>query len=145
MIEKIVFGGGSFWLLQNKFDKLEGVISTLVGYSGGDSIFPKFNDVAQGGTGHIEVIEILYDTSIISFQKVCELFFSSHNFSEEESADFSHYKSIIFYQNLEQQELLKKFIGKLEGLGDIVTELKPPTTFYVAEENHQKYIQKKFG
>ena len=145
MIEKIVFGGGSFWLLQNKFDKLNGIISTLVGYSGGLSILPKFNDVAQCGTGHIEVIEILYDTNIVSFQKVCELFFSSHNFSEEESRDFSHYKSIIFYQNEEQQELSEKFIEKLRGLGDIVTEIRPPTTFYVAEENHQKYIEKKFG
>lgn len=149
-IEKATFGAGCFWGVEESFRKLPGVTSTAVGYEGGTLENPTYEDVCTGKTGHAEVLEIEFDKSKISYEKLLETFFNVHDpttFNRQGPDIGTQYRSIILFHNIEQEKLARETIEKLEKTGKykdkIVTEIKEASTFYRAEEYHQKYLHKR--
>ena len=143
--EKAVLAGGCFWGMQGLFRKLEGVISTRVGYSGGD--VP--NATYKNHGSHAESIEIIFNPEIISFRKILEYFFQIHDPTTENRQGNdrgSSYRSAIFYTNETQKEMADKTIEDVNesGLwpGAVVTEVKPAGAFWEAEPEHQDYLER---
>ena len=148
-IEKATFAAGCFWGIESAFCQIDGVISTMVGYSGGHTKDPSYEEVCTDKTGHAESVLIEFDPEILSYEKLLEIFWNIHDPTtlNRQGPDIgSQYRSIIFYHNEEQMNLALKIKDKLEKAGrfsrKIVTEIIPVTTFYKAEEYHQKYFQK---
>jgi methionine-S-sulfoxide reductase len=148
-LEKATFAGGCFWCMQHPFDELTGVISTAVGYTGGQKENPTYEEVCAGKTGHAEAIEIQYDSSQIAYSKLLDIFWKNINPTtlNKQFADVgTQYRTAIFYHNEEQKQLAEssKEEMDLSGIYDkpIVTEITPATTFYKAEKYHQKYYEK---
>ncbi len=141
------FAGGCFWCMEPPFDKLEGVISTTSGYTGGHKKNPTYEEVSSGGTGHAESVRVAYDPAKIDYQKLLEVFW--HNIDpttpNRQFCDRgSQYRSAIFYHNEEQKLLAlesKKAVEKLFK-EPIVTEILPAPEFYVAEDYHQDFYKK---
>lgn len=147
-LEKATFAGGCFWCMQPPFDSLKGVVSTTVGYTGGQKKNPTYEEVSSGATGHVEAIEILYDPAQITYSELLNVFWINIDptTSNQQFVDVgAQYRIVIFYHNEEQRRLAEESKAKLEKSGKfdkpIVTEIKPATTFYKAEEYHQKYYQ----
>ncbi|MBI3333966.1 peptide-methionine (S)-S-oxide reductase MsrA [Candidatus Pacearchaeota archaeon] len=151
MIQKATFGAGCFWSVQAAFDALAGVTKTEVGYMGGDETrFPKpsYAQVCTGETGYAEVVCIWYDDAKVAYQELLDVFWGSHDSTtrDRQGPDIgSQYRSLIFYYTPEQQKLAIESKKKMQQkLGKIVvTELAPATTFFKAEEYHQKYLVKR--
>jgi methionine-S-sulfoxide reductase len=148
-LEKATFAGGCFWCMQHPFDELTGVVSTAVGYIGGQKENPTYEAVCAGETGHAEAIEIQYDSSQITYSKLLDIFWKNINPTtlNKQFADVgTQYRTAIFYHNEEQKQLAEssKEEMDLSGIYDkpIVTEITPATTFYKAEKYHQKYYEK---
>ncbi len=148
-IERVAFGGGCFWCTEAVFLILKGVISVTPGYAGGNTENPTYEQVCLGNTGHAEVILIEYDPNVISFEKLIEVFFDSHNPTElnRQGNDVgTQYRSIILYMNEEQKKFAESYIKKLVDSGKyqkpIVTEILPLSKFYPAEEYHKEYYLK---
>src|SRR6266542_632186 len=141
------FAGGCFWCMEPPFDKLEGVISTTSGYTGGHKKNPTYEEVSSGVTGHAESLRVAYDPAKISYQKLLEVFW--HNIdpttpNQQFCDKGSQYRSAIFYHDEEQKRLAldsKKVVEKLLK-EPVVTEVLPATEFYVAEEYHQDFYKK---
>ena len=147
--ELATFALGCFWHVQEVFDDIPGVVSTTVGYSGGDLKNPTYYDVSSGKTGHAESIEVTFDPKKTSYEKLLDVFWSNHNATtlNRQGPDIgSQYRSIIFYHNEKQKKLAQKSLKKLEKSkkysNPIVTEIVSAKKFYEAEEYHQKYIAK---
>ncbi len=147
--EKATFGGGCFWCMQHPFEELRGVMSTTVGYTGGHKENPTYEEVCAGDTGHTEAIEILYDPSLINYSKLLDVFWKNIDpttLNKQFADDGTQYRTAIFYHNEEQKQLAESSKKEMEmsGIYDkpIVTEITPATTFYKAEEYHQKYYEK---
>ena len=147
--EKATFAGGCFWGMEKLFSETDGVVSTRVGYTGGHVKNPDYEAVCTGTTGHAEAIEITYDPSKLSFEKLLETFFSYHDpttLNRQENDIGTQYRSAIFYHDAAQEKLAKKTIELLTQAkvfkNKIVTEVKPAGDFYAAEDYHQKYLQK---
>ncbi|NIP31159.1 MAG: peptide-methionine (S)-S-oxide reductase MsrA [Candidatus Dadabacteria bacterium] len=147
--EKATFAGGCFWCMQPPFDRLEGVVKTTVGYSGGLEINPTYHEVASGRTSHAEAIEVIFDSEKISYEKLLETFWMNIDPTQANGqfADRgSQYRTAIFYHSEDQKEKALASKKKLEESGKfkdpIVTIIEPFKSFYVAEEYHQKYYQK---
>lgn len=147
--EKATFAGGCFWCMQHPFDQLEGVVSTAVGYTGGSTEHPAYEEVCSGRTKHAEAIEILYDPSRISYSALLEVFWRNIDPTaiDRQFADVgSQYRTAIFYHSEEQKKLAESSKKELEKSGKfnkpIVTEIVPASEFYKAEEYHQKYYEK---
>ena len=147
--ESAIFAGGCFWCMQPPFEKLKGVISTTVGYTGGHTKNPTYEDVSAGGTGHAESVRIVYDPEQIHYEDLLNVFW--HNIDpltpEAQFCDHGHqYRSAIFYQGEEQHRLAEASKQTLEEskrfTSPIVTEIVPASEFYPAEEYHQKYHEK---
>ena len=147
--ETAIFAGGCFWCMQPPFEKLKGVISTTVGYTGGHTKNPTYEDVSAGGTGHAESVRIVYDPEQIHYEDLLNVFW--HNIDpltpEAQFCDHGHqYRSAIFYQGEEQHRLAEASKQTLEEskrfTSPIVTEIVPASEFYPAEEYHQKYHEK---
>jgi peptide methionine sulfoxide reductase msrA/msrB len=145
-VEKAYFGGGCFWGVEYYFSKETGVKSVICGYMGGKIDSPTYEQVCQGDTDHIEIVEVTFNPKIINFEKLCQLFFEIHNPTEinRQGPDIGRqYQSIIFYTNKKQEEIAQKLITILENKGyKIATKLKPASKFWVAEIYHQNYYQK---
>lgn len=148
-IEKATFAGGCFWCMQHPFDELENVLSTVVGYTGGQKEDPTYEEVCGGETGHAEAIEILYDPSRISYSKLLDVFWRNIDPTtrNRQFADAgTQYRTAIFYHSEEQKRLAEASKSAMEKSGryekSIVTEITPATPFYQAEEYHQKYYSK---
>lgn len=148
-LAKATFAGGCFWCMEPPFDKLEGVISTTAGYTGGHEKDPTYQEVSAGGTGHAEAVQVVYDPEKISYSKLLEVFW--HNIDpitpNRQFCDVgSQYRTAIFYHNEEQQRLAEQSKEELEESDritqPIVTEIVPAEEFYVAEDYHQDYYQK---
>src|SRR3989338_3254924 len=146
--EKATFAAGCFWHVEETFRKIKGVLKTQVGYTGSDFKDPSYEDVCSDNTGHAEAIEIEFDSKVVSYNELLDVFWQSHDpcTLNRQGVDIgTQYRSAIFYQSEEQkkkavaskQELQKKFSNK------IVTEITKATDFYRAEEYHQKYLEKK--
>lgn len=144
-----VFGGGCFWGVEEILRKLDGVLSTQVGYAGGDIKSPTYTQVKSGKTGHAEVVRIEFNPKIISYEQLLNEFFRLHDpttLNKQGNDIGTQYRSIILAQNVEQKTQSEEFINKIERsrqwLKPIVTEVIFDTDFYPAEEYHQDYLQK---
>ncbi|MEF8847742.1 MAG: peptide-methionine (S)-S-oxide reductase MsrA [Candidatus Thermoplasmatota archaeon] len=147
--EKATFGAGCFWQIEEVFRKVDGVVSTIVGYMGGKIKNPSYELVCEGNTGYIEVVQLVYDKKIISYNQLLEIFWKIHDPTSHNKQGLNvgeQYKSIIFYHNKKQKNDAEKSLeeknkkGRYDGR--IVTEIRKAEKFYPAEEYHQKYIKK---
>lgn len=150
--EKVAFAGGCFWGVEKIFAELDGVVETQVGYTGGAGEDPSYEEVCSGRTGHAEAVEITYDPSKITYEKLLEVFFSYHDPStlNRQGPDVgSQYRSAIYYHTPEQKKKALKAIELIDEAkifrSKIVTEVEPADKFYRAEEYHQKYLKKNPG
>lgn len=143
------FAGGCFWCMEPPFDKLDGVISTTSGYTGGHEKNPTYQEVSSGTTGHAESVQVAYDPAKVSYAKLLDVFW--HNVDPfTPNAQFcdhgSQYRTAIFYLNEEQKRLAEASKQELEKSGrfttPIVTQIVPASEFYPAEDYHQDYYQK---
>jgi len=143
------FAAGCFWGVEAKFRQVPGVVSTRVGYLGGDTPNPSYKMVCTGTTGHAEVIEISFDPEIITFDTLLDVFWQIHDpttLNQQGPDRGTQYRSAVFYHNEEQQQaaLAKKQLLNRTSFSQrpIVTEITAVTEFYPAEEYHQCYIEK---
>ena len=143
------FAGGCFWCMQSEFDALQGIVSTTVGYTGGSKPNPTYEEVSSGKTGHAEAIQIAYDPSKASYEQLLDIFWGNIDPTQlnGQFADHgSQYRTAIFYHTDEQQRLAEASKDRLQRSGKfeqpIVTEITRASTFYPAEEYHQRYYQK---
>jgi methionine-S-sulfoxide reductase len=143
------FAGGCFWCMQPPFDKLDGVISVTVGYTGGSEKNPTYEQVSAGNTGHVEAIEILYDPAKIPYSELLNVFWRNINPTQPDGQFVDRgrqYRSAIFYHNEEQRRLAeasKEALAEADIFrANIVTEILPAGPFYPAEEYHQDYYEK---
>ena len=150
--ETAIFGAGCFWGVEEAFAKVEGVISTEVGYSGGTTTNPTYEQVCSHTTGHAEVVKVEFDPSVVSYAKLLDLFFDIHNPTSlnRQGLDFGdNYRSAIYFTSPEQEASARHAIAKLEEGGKykrpIVTEVELAGSFYRAEEYHQQYAAKHGG
>lgn len=148
-MEKATFAAGCFWGVEDSFRKVEGVISTRVGYAGGHTENPTYKEVSTGRTGHAESVEIIYDPSIVSYKELLDIFWDVHDPTQvnRQGPDIgSQYRSIIFYHNEEQKFDAIESKKELEKSGkynkEIATEIIPAREFYPAEDYHQQYFEK---
>ena len=146
--ETAVFGGGCFWCIEAVFAELEGVVSVISGYAGGHTENPTYRQVCGDHTGHAEVAEIQFDPDQISYNRLLEVFFATHDPTtlNRQGADRgTHYRSIILYTNDGQKEQAETFIRELDSSGSkggrIVTEVMPLERFYAAEADHQQFYR----
>ena len=147
--EITVFGGGCFWCTEAVFAELKGVVSVLPGYAGGHLANPSYRQVCTDETGHAEVIEIQFDPDQVTYDRLLEVFFASHDPTtlNRQGADRgTHYRSIILYTNDDQKNQAEAFIKGLDDSGAkggrIVTEVKPLEGFYEAEDDHKQFYLK---
>lgn len=150
--EKATFAGGCFWCMQPVYDKLPGVVSTTVGYTGGAKPDPTYEEVSTGRTGHFEAIEVTYDPQKISYPKLLDAFWKTIDPTQDfgQFADLGpQYRTAIFYHDEAQRKRALDSKAELEKSGKfdqpIVTLLLPASPFYPAEEYHQKYYLKNAG
>ncbi|RXG35284.1 peptide-methionine (S)-S-oxide reductase MsrA [Methanohalophilus sp. WG1-DM] len=147
-MEKATFAAGCFWRIEAAFREVEGVISTRVGYTGGSTPNPSYEEVCTGRTGHAEAVEITYHPQIVSYEQMLEIFWNIHDptTSNRQGPDIgTQYRSAIFYHNKKQKEIALSCLHKLQESGKskpIVTEIEPASEFYPAEDYHQQYFEK---
>ena len=148
-LETAVFAAGCFWGVEESLRKVKGVKNTQVGYAGGLYLNPTYEDVCGGGSGHAEAVEVQYDPSEVSYSELLEVFWSIHDPTtpNRQGPDVgSQYRSVVFYHNAEQEKLARKSKMDLEHSGKfknpVVTEITPASTFWRAEEYHQRYVEK---
>jgi peptide methionine sulfoxide reductase msrA/msrB len=146
---KAYFAAGCFWGVQYYFNKFKGVISTKVGYAGGNFENPTYKDVCTGTTNHAETVEVLYDSTKITYEELVKLFFEIHDFTQvnRQGPDIgSQYRSAIFYVDENQKQIANKIIDILKTKGyDVATQVNKINKFYTAEDYHQNYYEKKGG
>ena len=148
-LEKATFAGGCFWCMEEAFDKVDGVVSTLSGYTGGRKANPTYEEVSAGRTGHAESVEVMYDPTKVSYEKLLEIFW--HNIdptvADRQFCDVGNqYRSAIFYHNETQKRLAEESKQKLEKSerfkAPFATQIVPAGPFYLAEEYHQNFHEK---
>jgi len=142
------FAEGCFWHAEIVFQSLLGVRDAVSGFSGGSTRSPSYEEVCTGSTGHAETVKVLYDPSKISFKTLVEAFFASFDptqLNRQGNDVGTQYRSIIFYRNAEEKKIIDDEIAMLNAnhkfSGKIVTEVKPFSNFYAAEDYHQEYIK----
>ena len=150
-LKQAVFGMGCFWGVERRFWELEGVFSTSAGYAGGYTKNPSYKEVCTGFTGHNEVVLVVYDPELISYEVLLKTFWEDHDPTQgmRQGNDIgTQYRSGIYYNSDQEkeaiQETMKKYQSQLEinGLGKITTEVKKLAEFYYAEHYHQQYLAK---
>lgn len=149
-LEKASFAAGCFWGVEEAFRHLKGVVSTSVGYMGGEFENPTYHDVCTGITGHAETVEVAYDPTLLSYLELLDVFWKSHDPTtlNRQGPDIGEqYRSVIFYHNEDQKKLALSSREELKKSGiykrKIVTQIVPATKFYRAEEYHQQYLEKR--
>ena len=146
-IETAIIGGGCFWCTEAVFQEIKGVEKVVSGYSGGTVPGkPTYREICSGLTGHAEVVEVTFDSSIISFEEILIIFMTTHDPTtlNQQGADRgTQYRSVIFYQNEDQKRISEKVIKQLSNSYEdkIVTEISELTVFYIAEAEHQNYYK----
>jgi peptide methionine sulfoxide reductase msrA/msrB len=149
-LEKATLAGGCFWGVEELFRQLEGVTSTTVGYTGGSTENPRYEDVRSGTTGHAEAIEIEFDPRKLSYEEVLRYFFKLHDPTtpnRQGNDRGTQYRSAIFFHSEEQRLTAERMKSQASGpwKGTVVTEIVPASSFYPAEDFHQDYLQKNPG
>ena len=147
-MEIAILGLGCFWGPEIKFSKLQGIIKTEVGYCGGNTKTPTYEEVCKGLTNHAEVVKLDFDSKIISYEKILEFFFKIHNPTTLNSQGPDHgtqYRSEIFYLNDEQKKIAEKIKVNINKKldGKIVTKISVVKNYCPAEKYHQRYLEKK--
>lgn len=142
--EKALLGGGCFWCIEAVYSRTMGVESAISGYAGGARKNPSYEQVCSGATGHAEVVEITFDSSVIAYDEILDIFWLIHNPTtlNQQGADRgTQYRSVIYYYNEEQKAIAEGSVQKAqsEWSDPIVTELSPVPEFYPAEGYHQDY------
>jgi len=146
--QKATFAGGCFWCMEPPYDNLAGIISTTVGYTGGEKPNPTYEEVCSGRTGHAEAVQIVFDSTRISYEDLLQVFWQNIDPTDPygQFADKgSQYRTAIFYHDEKQKELAEKSKKELEASGKfdspIVTEIVPAEVFYPAEKYHQEFYK----
>ena len=147
MIQKALFGAGCFWSVEEHFIKVNGVTKTGVGYSGGKTINPTYENVCYENTEHVEVLQVEFDENIISYKDLVEEFWKCHDPTtlDRQGPDIGRqYRSVIYYFDEEQKLIAEKSKKKYQCnyQNRIVTEISKADVFYKAEDYHQQYIAK---
>ena len=148
--EKATFGAGCFWGVEATFRATPGVTNATVGYAGGTTKNPTYEDVCSHATGHAEVVQVEFDPAVVSYGRLLEVFWSNHNPTtlNRQGPDVGdQYRSVIFYHTPEQQAAAEASKTRLEQSGrfknPIVTQIQPAPVFYPAEDYHQRYLEKR--
>ena len=145
-LNKAYFAGGCFWCMEESFEKLEGVKEVISGYSGGTTSNPTYKEVTFGDTGHFEVVEIIYNNNIISYNELLKNFWINIDpfdaFGQFCDKGYS-YRSVAFYQNAYEKSQIEKSISEIENKFSkrVVTYVREFEIFYKAEDKHQDYYQ----
>jgi len=141
--ERAVFAAGCFWGVENQFQQLEGVLETTVGYTGGETELPTYQQVCTGTTGHAEAVEVVFDNSLVSYEELAKLFFEIHDPSavNRQGPDVgTQYRSAIFFSTDEQRETAETLISDLRERGySVATDVEALSDFWPAEDYHQDY------
>lgn len=144
-----VFAAGCFWSPEEEFASIPGVVETEVGYTGGETVDPTYEEVCSGRTGHAEAVRVWFDPTVAGYEELLERFFALHDptTKDRQGPDVgSQYRSAVFVADDEQKSLVEKKIRQLEREGriegPIVTQVEPAGPFYRAEDYHQRYIAK---
>lgn len=148
LTDTATLANGCFWCTEAIFEQLEGVISATSGYTDGHVVNPTYKEVCTGETGHAECLQVVYDPKKITFDELLEVFWKTHDPTtlNRQGADVgTQYRSGIYYHNAEQKEKAEKYKAELDKSGafdnPIVTEIKPFSVFYPAEDYHQAYFE----
>ena len=149
-MEKTTFAAGCFWGIEAAFRQIEGVTFTAVGYTGGNTENPTYKQVCTDRTGHAEAVRVEFDPAIVSYEQLLKVFWDIHNPTtlNRQGPDFgSQYRSSIFYHDEAQKAAAMASKEKIQSSGkykrDVVTEITPASTFYMAEDYHQQYYEKR--
>ena len=142
-----ILAGGCFWCTEAIFENVDGVISVYPGYIGGKNENPSYEEVCRGNTGHAEAVKIEFELIKISYEKILDIFFKTHDpttLNRQGNDIGTQYRSAIFYSDKKKFEIATKKINELQDdyVGKIVTTLEKETKFYIAEEYHHKYFSK---
>ncbi len=147
---KATFGAGCFWGVEAEFRQVPGVTATAVGYAGGTTEDPDYRAVCSHRTGHAEVVEVDYDPSRVSYEQLLDVFWANHNPTTKNRQGFDigdQYRSVIFVHDDEQKAAALASREALEKSGkwrrSIVTEIEPAPRFWMAEDYHQQYLEKR--
>ena len=142
------FAGGCFWCTEAVFERVIGVRDVVSGYTGGKTANPTYKQVSYGESDHAEAVQVYYDSSIISYEELLEIFFATHNPTQlnRQGPDVGEqYRSEVFYHDTKQKKAVEKYIQELEGAGKykkpIVTAVSAFDKFYLAEKYHQNYFE----
>jgi len=148
-MELATFGAGCFWGVESAFRQIPGVTDATVGYEGGTLVNPSYKDVCTDGTGHAEVVQVAFDPAKVSYDQLLDAFWNLHDPTtlNRQGPDMgTQYRSVIFTHSPEQETAAKASLAKLASSGrfkrPIVTQVVPASTFYPAEEYHQRYFEK---
>jgi peptide-methionine (S)-S-oxide reductase len=146
-LSEATFGAGCFWCVEACFAELKGVKSVASGYSGGHKINPTYKEICEGTTGHAEVARVIYDTALISYEELLEVFWFVHDpttLNRQGNDVGTQYRSVIFYHSDEQKNTAEEYKKKLNDSGaydkPVITEISPLINYYPAEEYHQNYF-----
>ena len=147
--ERAIFGAGCFWGVESTFREVEGVSEVTSGYSGGTKPDPTYEEVCTGNTGHAEVVEVIFDPKIVSYDALLDKLWKNHDPTtmNRQGPDVgTQYRSAIFYTTDEQERLAEASMISLNEsgkfMGEVVTEITKASEFYRAEEYHQRYFEK---
>jgi len=144
--EIATLGGGCFWCTEAVFQQLKGVQQVESGYTGGEVDNPTYEQICEGTTGHAEVVQLTFDSAVISFREILEVFFTIHDPTtpNRQGNDIgTQYRSVIYYHSSEQKDVAQHVIAEMANVWDapIVTELSPIGTYYKAENYHQNFFR----
>lgn len=144
------FGAGCFWKPEVEFGRVEGVLETEVGYAGGDVPEPDYEQVCSGGTGHAEVVRVVYDPDRVAYRDLLDVFFRIHDPTQvdRQGPDVGRqYRSLILTHDEEQEREARRAVDELEASGrlrgPVATEVEPAGEFWRAEEYHQRFLEKR--
>ncbi len=148
--QRATFAAGCFWGVEASFREIEGVVRTSVGYTGGNTVDPTYEQVCSDGTGHAEAVEVWFDPTVVSYGDLLNAFWSIHDPTtrDRQGWDFgSQYRSAIFFHDAEQENLAIASRDERQSARSrsIVTQIVPASTFYDAEDYHQRYFEKHGG
>ena len=146
---KATFGAGCFWGVESLFRQVPGVVDAAVGYTGGQTKDPTYQDVCTGRTGHAEAVEVVFDPARVTYDRLLDVFWTGHDpttLNRQGPDRGTQYRSGIFYQDDAQRAAAEaskeRWAQSGRFRGPIVTEIAPASTFYRAEEYHQRYLEK---
>ena len=149
-MEKATFGAGCFWGVEAEFRKIKGVKSTAVGYEGGKLQNPTYKDVCTDRTGHAEVVQVEFDPAVVAYHELLDVFWGNHDPTQvnRQGPDVgTQYRSAIFYHNDEQKRSAEQSKQERDASGrhrrPIATQIVPATDFWIAEDYHQQYLEKR--